>query len=132
MELYKVPRGGIAREHLHEVVPFLDGLDFPVESDVVSADLGMHFGYALEIAAEVCAAAFKIVADYELEALLRIFHVAGIIASVENSQNDRDTMFKTLDEVEAQLAVVYRDGYKGDIQFEMSLNSLGQDDLSSL
>ena len=76
MELDKVPRGGIAREHLHEVVPFLDGLDFPVESDVVSADLGMHFGYALEIAAEVCAAAFKIVADYELEALLRIFHVA--------------------------------------------------------
>lgn len=46
-----------------------------------------------------------------------------IIASVENSQNDSDTMFKTLDEVEAQLAVVYRDGYKGEIQFEYGFNT---------
>ena len=46
-----------------------------------------------------------------------------IIASVENRQNDRDTMFKTLDEVEAQLAVVYRDGYKGEIQFEYGFNT---------
>jgi hypothetical protein len=46
-----------------------------------------------------------------------------IIASVENSQHDRDTMFKTLDEVEAQLAVVYRDGYKGEIQFDYGFNT---------
>lgn len=54
-----------------------------------------------------------------------------IIASVENSQNDKDTMFKTLDEVEAQLAVVYRDGYKGEIQFEYGFNSsIGKWDLN--
>lgn len=54
-----------------------------------------------------------------------------IIASVENSQNDRETMFKTLDEVEAQLAVVYRDGYKGEIQFEYGFNShIGKWDLN--
>lgn len=46
-----------------------------------------------------------------------------IIASVENSRNDNDTMFKTLDEVEAQLAAVYRDGYKGEIQFEYGFNT---------
>lgn len=45
-----------------------------------------------------------------------------IIASVENSCNDRDTMFKTLDEVEAQLRAVYHDGYKGEIQFEYGFN----------
>ena len=54
-----------------------------------------------------------------------------IIASVENSQSDRDTMFKILDEVEAQLAVVYRDGYKGDIQFDYGFNThLGKWDLN--
>ncbi len=46
-----------------------------------------------------------------------------IIASVENSQKDRQTMFKTLDEVEAQLAIVYRDGYRGEIQFEYGFNT---------
>lgn len=46
-----------------------------------------------------------------------------IIASVENSKNDKETMFKTLDEVEARLAMVYRDGYKGEIQFEYGFNS---------
>lgn len=54
-----------------------------------------------------------------------------IIASVENSQHDRDTMFKTLDEVEAQLAVVYRDGYKGEIQFDYGFNThIGKWDLN--
>ncbi len=54
-----------------------------------------------------------------------------IIASVENSRNDRDTMFKTLDEVEAQLAVVYRDGYEGEIQFEYGFNTrIGKWDLN--
>ena len=46
-----------------------------------------------------------------------------IIESVENSKNDRDTMFKILDEVEAQLAIVYRDGYKGEIQFDYGFNA---------
>ncbi len=54
-----------------------------------------------------------------------------IIISDENSQNDRDTMFKTLDEVEAQLAGVYRDGYKGEIQFEYGFNNdIGKWDLN--
>ena len=54
-----------------------------------------------------------------------------IIASVENSRNDRDTMFRTLDEVEAQLAAVYRDGYKGEIQFEYGFNTdIGKWDLN--
>lgn len=54
-----------------------------------------------------------------------------IIASVENSQNDRDTMFKILDEVEAQLAVVYHDGYTGEIQFEYGFNPhIGKWDLN--
>ena len=54
-----------------------------------------------------------------------------IIESVENSQNDRDAMFKTLDEVEAQLAFVYRDGYKGEIEFEYGFNThIGKWDLN--
>lgn len=46
-----------------------------------------------------------------------------IIASMENRENDRETMFKTLDEVEEQLAMVYRDGYRGEIQFEYGFNA---------
>lgn len=38
--------------------------------------------------------------------------------SVENRQNDRDTMMSVLDEVEAELAKVYRDGYAGTIEFD--------------
>lgn len=54
-----------------------------------------------------------------------------IIASVENRENDRETMFKTLDEVEAQLAIVYRDGYRGEIQFEYGFNpAIGKWDLN--
>jgi len=54
-----------------------------------------------------------------------------IIASVENSGTDRETMFKMLDEVEAQLAMVYRDGYNGEIQFEYGFNqSIGKWDLN--
>ena len=46
-----------------------------------------------------------------------------IIRSVENSNNDHARMMHLLDEVENQLAVVYRDGYKGDIQFEYGFAS---------
>lgn len=38
--------------------------------------------------------------------------------SVENSQIDNDTMYAVLDEVELQLGKVYRDGYKGQIEFD--------------
>lgn len=41
-----------------------------------------------------------------------------IINSVENSDKDQARMLRILDEVEKHLAVVYRDGYKGEIQFE--------------
>lgn len=47
---------------------------------------------------------------------------ARIIVSVENRQNDKDTMYRTLDEVELQLATVYRDGYRGAIEFEYGFN----------
>ena len=54
-----------------------------------------------------------------------------ILASVENSRNDKDTMFRTLDEVEAQLAAVYRDGYRGEIHFEYGFNThIGKWDLN--
>lgn len=43
---------------------------------------------------------------------------AGIRSSVDNRETDRDTMMKMLDEVEAQLAKVYRDGYRGRIEFD--------------
>lgn len=38
--------------------------------------------------------------------------------SVENRVTDRNTMLSVLDEVEAQLAKVYRDGYSGSIEFD--------------
>ena len=38
--------------------------------------------------------------------------------SVENREKDRDEMMRVLDEVEARLAAVYRDGYKGRIEFD--------------
>lgn len=38
--------------------------------------------------------------------------------SVDNKDADRDMMMRVLDEVEAQLALVYRDGYKGSIEFD--------------
>ncbi len=45
-------------------------------------------------------------------------HEDKIIESVENRMTDRQTMLSTLDEVERQLALVYRDGYKGRIEFD--------------
>ena len=41
-----------------------------------------------------------------------------IINSVENSDKDQARMLRLLDEVEKHLAVVYRNGYEGEIQFE--------------
>ena len=41
-----------------------------------------------------------------------------IISSVNNRMKDRQTMLSVLDEVEGQLAFVYRDGYKGRIEFD--------------
>ncbi len=41
-----------------------------------------------------------------------------IRSSVENRQNDSTTMMRVLDEVEAELAKVYRDGYNGTIEFD--------------
>lgn len=38
--------------------------------------------------------------------------------SVENRETDRDGMLAVLDEVEVQLALVYRDGYRGEIEFD--------------
>ena len=45
-------------------------------------------------------------------------HGDRIIDSVENRMTDRQTMLSTLDEVERQLALVYRDGYQGRIEFD--------------
>ena len=45
-------------------------------------------------------------------------HGEKIIESVENRMTDRQKMLSTLDEVERQLALVYRDGYKGRIEFD--------------
>ena len=54
-----------------------------------------------------------------------------ITASVENSKTDRAAMLKTLNEVEAQLAIVYRDGYQGNIEFEYGFNAaIGKWDLN--
>ncbi|MBO7658411.1 MAG: hypothetical protein J6T65_03780 [Clostridia bacterium] len=44
--------------------------------------------------------------------------------SVENREKDRQEMLRVLDEVEAHLATVYRDGYKGRIEFDYG----GKDD----
>lgn len=38
--------------------------------------------------------------------------------SIENKDNDHDEMMRVLDEVELELAKVYRDGYKGEIEFD--------------
>lgn len=38
--------------------------------------------------------------------------------SVENKDNDHDGMMDVLDEVENQLAQIYRDGYAGNIEFD--------------
>lgn len=51
-------------------------------------------------------------------------HGDMIIDSVENRMTDRQKMLQTLDEVERQLALVYRDGYKGRIEFDYG----GKDD----
>lgn len=45
-------------------------------------------------------------------------HGDRIIDSVENRMTDRQKMLSTLDEVERQLALVYRDGYQGRIEFD--------------
>ena len=45
-------------------------------------------------------------------------HGDMIIESVENRMTDRQKMLSILDEVERQLALVYRDGYKGRIEFD--------------
>ena len=45
-------------------------------------------------------------------------HGDMIIDSVENRKTDRQKMLLTLDEVERQLALVYRDGYQGRIEFD--------------
>jgi hypothetical protein len=45
-------------------------------------------------------------------------HGDKIIESMKDQTADRQKMFSTLDEVERQLALVYRDGYKGNIEFE--------------
>lgn len=42
---------------------------------------------------------------------------AIIRKSVEDREIDHNEMLRVLDEVEAQLAKVYRDGYKGNIEF---------------
>ena len=47
-----------------------------------------------------------------------------IQSSVENREKDRQEMMRMLDEVEAHLAAVYRDGYKGRIEFDYG----GEDD----
>ena len=47
-----------------------------------------------------------------------IEHEDMISESVENRMTDRQKMLSTLDEVESQLALVYRDGYKGRIEFD--------------
>lgn len=45
-------------------------------------------------------------------------HRDEIKTSVENRMTDRQKMLSTLDEVERQLALVYRDGYQGRIEFD--------------
>lgn len=49
-------------------------------------------------------------------------HGDAIIESVENSSINQQKMLSTLDEVERQLALVYRDGYKGSIEFDYGNN----------
>jgi len=55
----------------------------------------------------------------------------SIISSIENRETDRKAMFDMLNEVEKQLADVYRDGYKGEIEFEYGFNdSIGKWELN--
>lgn len=68
--------------------------------------------------AEVDDAKVNAFADWFLENSDRI------IASVNNRMQDRQTMMTVLDEVEDQLAIVCRDGYKGQIEFDYG----GKDD----
>ena len=68
--------------------------------------------------AEVDEEKVNVFADWLLENSDRI------IASVNNRMQDRQTMMTVLDEVEDQLAIVYRDGYKGQIEFDYG----GKDD----
>ena len=68
--------------------------------------------------AEVDEEKVNVFADWFLENSDRI------IASVNNRMQDRQTMMTVLDEVEDQLAIVYRDGYKGQIEFDYG----GKDD----
>lgn len=46
----------------------------------------------------------------------------SIIASVENKEIDSNRMYKILDEVEMRLSIVYREGYKGNIEFDYGFN----------
>ncbi|MDE7213744.1 MAG: hypothetical protein K2N42_04115 [Anaeroplasmataceae bacterium] len=45
-----------------------------------------------------------------------------IIKSVSQAENDNTVMMQVLDEVENELAKIYRDGYKGNIEFEYGFN----------
>ena len=58
--------------------------------------------------------------EQKVDAFVAWFFEHGdmIIDSVENRLTDRQKMLSTLDEVERQLALVYRDGYKGRIEFD--------------
>lgn len=62
----------------------------------------------------------KSVDEKKVDAFVSWFTNNGdrIKSSVENKDQDRSTMLSVLDEVELQLAKVYRDGYKGQIEFD--------------
>lgn len=45
-----------------------------------------------------------------------------ISSSVENAENDDETRIRYLYEVQNQLALIYRDGYKGSIEFGYGFN----------
>ena len=46
----------------------------------------------------------------------------AIIASFQNIENDKNTAMLFLDLTEKELTTVYRDGYKGNIEFEWGFN----------
>jgi len=62
----------------------------------------------------------KTVIEAEADAFVSWFvsNSDRIKSSVENKDHDRNTMISVLDEVELQLSKVYRDGYKGQIEFD--------------